>query len=328
MIGRRKFIAIAGGVAVGWPLAGHAQGTPLPVIGFLAQGTPEGSAALVAAVRRGLEETGLVEGRDFYSEFRWANNVADLLPVLAADLVRRHVAVIVTLANVSAARAVKTATTTIPVVFTLGVDPIQAGLVASLNHPGANVTGISAMNLDLGSKWVGLLHEILPSAKRFAVLVNIAIADSAKSVINATQGGAEALGLRTKLVFSSHEDEIEPAMNGLGGQCQGLLIHPEELFRENVEKLANLAIREKLPAITSFPNFVPAGGLLSYGSNLVDAHHDAGIYVARILKGERPGDLPVQLATKFKFAINLKTAKKIDIELPPTLLARADEVIE
>ena len=324
---RRTFISLLGGAAA-WPLAAGAQQPAMPVIGFLSHGTPEGTAAFVAAVRKGLGEAGLVEGKDVTSELRWARHDADRLPALAADLVQRRVALIVTLDTVAAARAAKAATTEIPIVFALGTDPVQAGLVASLNRPGGNITGISTMNLDLGSKWIGLLHELLPAAKRFAVLVNIENADSARSIITRTQEAALALGTQTEILFASNEREIDAALADLGARAQALIMHPDVLFTQNLEKLAALAIREKLAALYSTPNFPQAGGLMSYGSSFLEAQRQAGVYVGRILKGEKPGELPVQRASKFDFVINLKTAKTIRIDIPTTLLARADEVIE
>jgi len=325
---RRDFIALIGSAAAAWPLGASAQQPAMPVVGFLSHGTPEGTAAFVAAVRKGLGEAGLVEGKDVTSELRWALHDADRLPALAADLVQRRVALIVTLDTVAAARAAKAATTEIPIVFALGTDPVQAGLVASLNRPGGNITGISTMNLDLGSKWIGLLHELLPAAKRFAVLVNIENADSARSIITQTQEAALALGTQTEILFASNEREIDAALAGLGARAQALIMHPDVLFTQNLEKLAALAIREKLAALYSTPNFPQAGGLMSYGSSFLEAQRQAGVYVGRILKGEKPGELPVQRASKFDFVINLKTAKTIRIDIPTTLLARADEVIE
>ena len=325
---RRQFITLLGN-AVAWPLAARAQQPAMPpVIGYLSHGTPEGTAAFVAAVRKGLGEAGLVEGKDVTSELRWALHDADRLPALAADLVHRRVALIVTLDTVAAARAAKAATTTIPIVFALGTDPVQAGLVASLNRPGGNITGISTMNLDLGSKWIELLHELLPAAKRFAVLVNIENADSARSIITRTQEAALALGMQTEILFASNEREIDAALVDLGARAQALIMHPDVLFTQNLEKLAALAIREKLAALYSTRNFPQVGGLLSYGSSFRETQRQAGVYAGRILKGEKPGDLPVQRATKFDFVINLKTAKTIGIDIPATLLVRAGEVIE
>jgi putative ABC transport system substrate-binding protein len=326
---RREFIAVLGGAALAWPPTGRAQQpASRPIIGYLSHGTPDGTATFVAAVRRGLGEVGVIEGKDVTSELRFAHHDADRLPGLAADLVQRRAAVIVTLDTVVAARAAKAATTEIPIVFALGTDPVQAGLVTSLNRPGGNITGISSMNLELGSKWVGLLRELLPAAQRFAVLVNIENADSARSMITRTQDAGFALGVQTEFLFATVERDIETVLAGVGARAQALIIHPDVLFTASREKLAALAIREKLSAIYSTRNFPQAGGLMSYGSEFLETQRQAGIYAGRILKGERPGELPVQQATKFGFVINLKTAKAIRIEIPATLLARADEVIE
>jgi putative ABC transport system substrate-binding protein len=325
---RRGFISLFGGAAAAWPRAARAQAAPPPVIGYLAQGAQEGSAEFVAAVRTGLREAGLIEGKDFTSEFRWARHDLDRLPRLAAELVQRRVAVIITLDTVPAARAAKSASKEIPIVFALGTDPVQAGLVGSLNQPGGNLTGISTMNLDLGPKWIGLLREILPIAKRFAVLVNIENAGSAKALITGTQTAALTIGMQTEFVFASVEDELEMALAGLGDRSQALIIHPDVFFTQHREKLAALAIREKLPALYSTRNFPLAGGLMSYGSSFLDAQRQAGVYAARILKGEKPGELPVQRAAKFELVINLKTARTIGIEVPATLLSIADEVFE
>jgi putative ABC transport system substrate-binding protein len=321
---RREFLGIFGGAAAAWPFAAQAQQpAPPPVIGFLSQSTPEAGAAFVAAVRKGLGEAGMVEGKDFTSEVRWANRDADRLPGLANDLVRRRVAVIVALNTALTVRAAKTTTTEIPIVFMT-----KAGLVTSLNRPGGNVTGISAMNLEIASKWVALLHELLPAIKRIAVLVNFTSGESARQLITGTQAAALTIGLQTEFVFADNESEIDAAFAGLGARAQALIIHPDALFGQYRVKLAALAIREKLPALSIVPDFAKAGGLMSYGSNFIDALRQGGIYVARILKGAKPGELPVQQATKFNFVINLKTAKAIGVDIPATLLARADEVIE
>jgi len=327
---RRSLLTFCGGAAAMLfirPLAVRAQ-SPLPIIGFLAQGTSEATAALAAAVRDGLGDAGLVEGKDFTSEFRSARGDANVLPGLAVELVQHRVAVIMVLDTQAAARAAKLATTQIPIVFVLGADPVKAGLVTSLNQPGGNITGISTMNLDIGSKWVGLLHELSPAVRRIAVLVNIENADAARSIIAGTQEAGFSIGLQIEIVFASNDGELEPALTGLGVRSQALIIMPDILFRQHVDKLAALAIREKLPALYSDPVFPQAGGLMCYGSSFGEAHRPAGVYVGRILKGEKAGDLPVQQATKFDFVINLKTAKTIGLDIPPMLLARADAVIE
>jgi len=243
--------------------------------------------------------------------------------------VQRRVAVIIAFGAPVCVRAAKAVTAEIPIVFTIGADPVQSGLVTSLNHPGGNVTGITTMNLELGSKWVGLLHELLPAAKDFAVLVNIVnAADSARLLITGTQAGGRTLGIRTEFVFASAESEIDAALDGLGTRVQALIIHPDVLFLQNRAKLAALAISEKLPALYSIRDFPVAGILMSYGSSFSDVNRQAGVYAGRILKGEKPSDLPVQQATKFDLVINLKNAKTIGVDIPPTFLARADEVIE
>jgi putative ABC transport system substrate-binding protein len=329
--GRRQFISALSGAAA-WPLlsplTARAQQPAMPVIGYLAQGTPEAGDGLVAAVRKGLGEAGLLEGKDFKSEFRWARNDADRLPELAVDLVQRRVSVIIALDTVAAARAAKAATTEIPILFTVGADPVRAGLVTSLNHPGGNVTGISTMNTEIAPKWIGLLRELVPAAKRCAVLVNVANAEVARSLITAAQGAALTLGVQTEVVFASNQGEIDAAFGGLGARAQALIIQPEVLFLQNLGKLATLAIGEKLAALMATRNFPEAGGLMSYGSSFIDAHRQAGIYAGRILKGEKPGDLPVQQATKFDFVINLRTARALGLTIPATMLATADQVID
>jgi putative ABC transport system substrate-binding protein len=324
---RREFIKSIV-VLGGWPNLARAQEIKKPFVGYLSQGTPEGGAQFLAAVVDGLSAAGLAEGRDFTNEPRWALNDPFRLPELAGDLVQRRVAVIVTLDTPQAEAAAKAATPDIPIVFALGTDPIQAGLVASLNRPGGNVTGISTMNLDIGGKLVGLLYELLPKAKRIAVLVNIENAGASRPMITGTQEASLTLGLPTEFVFASSSGEIETALSGLGAKAQGLIVQGDALFQQNRGKIAALAIREKLPTLSSLPGFVAAGGLMSYGSDFVEAHRYAGAYAARILKGEKPGNLPVQRADKFRFVINLKTAKTIGVNIPATLLARTDEVIE
>jgi putative ABC transport system substrate-binding protein len=326
---RREFIALVGSTVTAWPLAARAQQAGnLPVIGYLSQGMPENAAILVAGVADGLSAAGLVQQRDYTTEFRWGRNDVDHLPALVSELVQRRVAVIVCLDTAPTVRAAKAATTEIPIVFALGNDPVKGGLVDSISHPGGNVTGISTMNQDLGAKFVGLLHELLPTAKRFAILVNIEATDSARSLITTAQVGALALGLQTEVVFASKANEIDEALAGLGARSQALIVHADALFRQNDDRVTSMAMRERLPTLSSLPNFTKAGGFMGYGSDFIEAHRQAGLYVGRILKGEKAGDLPVQLGVKFTFAINLKTAKAIGVDIPPTLLARADEVIE
>ena len=326
---RRDFIRGIAGSVIAWPAAALAQQAGnLPIVGYLSQGTPEGTKAFIAAVRDGIGTTGLVEEKDYVSEFRWGRNDVDRLPGLVAELLQRRVAVIMCLDTAAVARAAKAATSQIPIIFALGNDPVKDGLVNSINHPGGNITGVSTMNQDIGAKDIALLHELLPAAKRFAVLVNIESADSARSLVTGVQEGALALGLQTEIVFASKADELDAALGGLAGRSQGLIVHADALFRQNSEKVTTLAVREKLPTLSSLPDFTKAGGLLGYGSSFLEAQRQAGVYVGRILKGERPGDLPIQLSAKFAFSINLKTAKAIGIDIPPMLLARADDVVE
>ena len=326
---RRDFIKGIGGTAAVWPLAARAQqaGT-VPIIGYVSQGTPERGEVLVAAVRDGLAAMGLVEQKDYTSEFRWGRNDVDHLPALVGELVQRRVAVIVCLDTVPVIRAAKAATTEIPIVFAVGTDPVKGGFVDSINHPGRNITGVSTLNTDIGPKLIGLLHELLPTAKRFAVLANIESADSARSLITGAQEGARALGLQTEFVFASKVNEIDGALTGLAARSQALIVQTDALFRQAANEVTTVAIREKLPTLSALDDFTKAGGLMSYGSDFIEAHRQVGLYVGRILKGEKAADLPVQLGVKFTFAINLKTAKMIGVDIPPKLLARADEVIE
>jgi ABC-type uncharacterized transport system substrate-binding protein len=293
---RRDFIKVITGLAVTWPLAAGAQSIP-PMIGYLAEGKPEGTAVLAAAVRNGISETGLVEGKDYISEFRSAGGDGYLLPGLATELVQHRAAVIMSLDTLAGARAAKAVTTAVPIVFVTGADPVRARLVESLNRPGGNITGISSMNLELGPKLVGLLHELLPAAKRIAILVNIENADAARLMITDTQEAAFSMGLQTEFVFASNEAEIEPALSGLGARSQALIIQPDVGFQlKDREAFAALAVREKLPTIGAIEGFAKTAGLMSYGSSFLEAHRLAGVYVGRILKGEKPWDLPVQRA--------------------------------
>jgi putative ABC transport system substrate-binding protein len=247
---------------------------------------------------------------------------------LAVELIQRQASVIVALDTVAAVLAAKTATTNVPIVFTTGVDPVQAGLVASLSHPGGNITGFSTMSSEIAPKWAGLLREMMPGAKRFALLVNNTNGEVASTLITGAQAVVLPLGLQTEVVFAAAEADFDTAFHDLGSRAQVLMIQPDILFRRNFAKLAALAMRERLVAVASDHEFPRAGGLLSYGSSFVEVHIQAGVYAGRILKGEKPTDLPVQRSTKFDFVINMKTAKTIGISIPPTVLARADEVIE
>jgi putative ABC transport system substrate-binding protein len=323
---RRDFITLLGGAAP-WPLAAHAQQSAMPVIGYLDGGSPETSANVVAAIRKGLSETGYVEGRDVVIEYRWAEANYDRLPVLASDLARRQVAVIVAMGTPSAFAA-KAATTTIPIVFGGGVDPVQAGLVASLSQPGGNVTGVTSMNAEIEAKRLGLLHELLPRATRFAVLVNPNNPLAEGDIKNA-QASAVAIGRQIEILTATTNREIDAAFASLvQKRADALLIGPDVFFTNRRVQLATLAVRHAVPAIYAFREFAEAGGLMSYGTSGTDRDRQVGVYTGRILKGEKPENLPVLRPTKFEFVINLQTARMLGLEVPPTLLARADEVIE
>jgi putative ABC transport system substrate-binding protein len=298
----------------------------MPVVGYLFAGSPAGSFS--QAFTKGLSEIGFVEGRNVRIEYRWADQ-KDRLPALAAELARRGVAVIFASGGALAAVAAKASTATTPIVFSMGDDPVKAGLVASLNRPGGNVTGISFINAELTAKRIGLLHELLPEAKRFALLVNPDDQHTAAAVTTDAQAAAMAIGRDIEVLTANNNREIDAAFASIvQKRLEALLIGPSPLFVIRRAQIATLAARHALPVIHFVREFVEASGLMSYGSSIADANRLAGIYVGRILKGEKPADLPVQRAVKFEFVINLQTAKTIGLTVPPTLLARADEVIE
>ena len=325
---RREFITLLGGAAAAWPLAARAQQPTMPVIGILHFGSPEANVNVMAAFRQGLGEAGYVDGRNVAIEYRWAYNDVDRLPQLAADLVRRRVALIVTPANMVVAFAAKAATTTIPIVFNTGTDPVKAGLVASLNRPGGNITGVSFMNVQLGAKRLGMLRELLPKAMRFAILVNRSNPDT-DSVVADLRSAAASIGCEIEVLDADTYSDIVPAVASLvQRRADAFLINPGQVFYDRRTQLLTLAARYRLPAIYPAREWADAGGLMSYGSSFAEQHRQAGIYAGRVLKGEKPADLPILRATKFELVINLQTAKALDIDIPPTLLARADEVIE
>jgi putative ABC transport system substrate-binding protein len=327
MIGRREFITLLGGAAA-WPLAVRAQQPAMPVVGFLRSTSANASIDLVAALRRGLAEAGYIEGQNIAIEYRWAEGHNDRLPALAADLVRRQCALIVAGGD-AAAHVAKTATTTIPIVFATGEDPVKVGLVSRLNRPGGNITGISFYNsADLESKQLEFLREVVPKAAMIGVLVNPTVA-AAQSQESEAQIAARALGLRLFVVNAGSERDFDTAFASLAQQrVEALLIVGNALFTGQRYRLVAVAARYVLPTIYPLREFVTAGGLMSYGGSLTDAYRQVGVYAGRILKGEKPADLPVTLPTKFELVINLQTAKGLGIEIPPMLLARADEVIE
>jgi ABC-type uncharacterized transport system substrate-binding protein len=324
---RRELITLLGAAAASWTLAARAQQPVMPVIGFLNNASPEAWAPFVAAFRQGLKEAGYVEGQNVTTEYRWGEGHIDRLPGLAADLIRRQVAVIVA-TGTPAALAAKAATTTIPIVFDTAGDPITLGLVASLNLPGGNATGVALVNSTLVAKRLGLLHDLLPTAKIIGLLVNPKDPRT-KNQSSDLQEAAHALGIQVHILNASSEREIDTAFAGLVQLgADALIVGTGEPFNRRPEQLASLAIQHKVPAIYQQREFVAAGGLMSYASSLADAYRLVGIYVGRILKGEKPADLPVMQATKFEFVINLKTAKALDLTFPPGLLAIADEVFE
>jgi ABC-type uncharacterized transport system substrate-binding protein len=324
---RRDFFTLLGGAAA-WPLAASAQ-PAMRVIGYLSGVTPDGDTERVRALRQGLKETGYVEGENVTIEYRWAENQFDRLPALAAELVRRQVAVIVATGGTLPALAAKAATTTIPIVFGVGDDPVRLGLVASLARPGGNATGINFFLGELTAKRLEILRELVPAAVRVAVLVNPANAARAASTTRDAERAAQAMALQIKIFTASTSGEIHAAFASLARERpDALFVGSDPLFTSRRVQLATLAARHGVPASFASRDNVEAGGLVSYGTNLNDAFLQNGVYTGRILKGERPADLPVMQSTKFELIINLSTAKALGLDVPPMLLARADEAIE
>jgi putative ABC transport system substrate-binding protein len=323
---RRAFITLFGGAAAAWPLAARAQQPAMPVIGFVSSASETAYVSLVAAFRQGLREIGYVEGRNVAIEYRWADGHYDVLPELVADLVRRQVDVIA--ANGPAAFAAKTATTTIPIVFAAGFDPVDLGLVSSLHRPGGNVTGASMLNVEVAPKRLQLLHELVPAAKVVGLLVNPGNPNAAQQTRD-LQAAAQTLGLQAHILHASEDRDLDTVFAKLSELRAGaLVIGADVFFNIRSAQLAALALRHAMPAAYQYREFTAAGGLMSYAGSIADSYRQAGIYAGRILKGEKPADLPIQRSTKLELFLNLKTANALGLTVPLPLIGRADEVIE
>jgi putative ABC transport system substrate-binding protein len=326
---RREFITVLGAVATAWPLAARAQQPAVPVIGFLGGASPEMSVKRLEAFRKGLRDTGYVEGRNVAIEFRWAGGREDRMPELAADLVRRQPAVIALLDSTAGALAAKAATSSIPIVFSTASDPVALGLVASLNRPGGNATGVKTLNVELTAKRLGLLRELVPQATRFVALVapNAALTDA---IVKDVHASVPTLGVPVEILYAGNSDrDIVGAFASLSqNPGTALLVNPDPLFSNRRALIVTLAARHAIPTVYYSREYADIGGLISYGTNGYNIRELVGIYTGRVLKGEKPADLPVAQPTKFEMVINLSNAKALAINVPPTLLSLADEVIE
>ena len=326
---RREFIKVIGGGVAAWPLLANAQQSAMPVIGYIGTGSQNSDAFRLPSFHRGLSETGYVEGWNVTIEYRWAEGHNDRLPALAADLVRRQVRVIAVPASTPGVIAAKAATSTIPVVFYIGLDPVAFGLVASLNRPGGNLTGVTGWNVIVGPKRLQLLHELAPKATAMALLVNPTSPDLADADAKEQRAAASTLGVQLHVLHASAEQDLDTAFAKLVElQVGGLVIGTDSLFNTWKERLAALSINHRVPTIHQYREFALAGGLMSYGTDTSDLSRQVGVYTGRILKGERPADMPVQQATKVDLVLNLRTAKMFGLTFPETIIARADELIQ
>ena len=325
---RRDLITLRGGAAAAWPLAARAQQAAMPVIGWLSSRSPGESKHLVDAFRSGLQTLGYVEGKNVAIHFRWAEGQYDRLPAMAAELVREKVAVLATLGGEPSALAAKAATSTIPIVFNVGGDPVKAGLVASLNRPGGNATGVSLLTFAPEAKRLGLLHEVVPNTEVIGALINPNY-QGAEDQWREVQDAARAIDRRVERALAASEQELEPAFEALvQKQVAALLVTADPFFNTRRDRIVALAAQFKLPTMYQFRDYAVAGGLMSYGISISDGYHQVGVYTGQVLKGAKPADLPIQQSIRFEFVINMKTAKALGLSIPDKLLALADEVIE